>query len=298
MSRCIFVALLCATWIGSGLPTQAQQEGRATERNLLRVSGVGEARSNPDVAYVTVGVITQARKAQEAARANAEATQKVVDALRRQAIAEKDIQTSNYSVQPMYENRPSGNPAIIGYQVSNQVRATVRKLNTVGSVIDAALDAGANNVHSVYFSLEERAEAEAEALTKAVQDARRKAETLAKAAGLRIVSVLQINEGGAYRPVPMLEARMDMAAGVGGAVTPISPGELTVTANVGMVFETAPGMASERSRQMARLMAERTRLRVKLHMLRSRHTAQHPSALSLQRRIDALDRQIEQTRLE
>jgi len=306
ISRWIAAALFCAACGSLTLNVEAQREGHpATERNVLRVSGSGEAKASPDVAYVTVGVITEGKRAQEAAQANANLTQKVMDALRGRGIAEKDIQTSNYSVQPRYEDRPGRPPVIAGYQVSNQVRATVRKLDSVGSVIDAALDAGANNVQDVYFGLEAREKAEAEALTKAVQDARRKAETLAKAAGVRVVSVLQIQEGGFVRPVPILDARMEMVKAAG-AATPVAPGELTVSANVMMVFETAPGMASTQTRQMARLatqrellirlLTKRVILQGQLQSYRQRYSDRHPSVIELKRRIEGLDQQITRTR--
>lgn len=203
--------------------------------NTMTVSGTGESKANPDVAYVTVGVITEGRKAQEAAQSNATLTTKVMDALKKQGIADKDLQTSNYNVSPRYENRPGrGDQIIIGYTVSNQIRATVRKLNAVGTVIDAALDAGANNVQGVYFGLEAKSKAESEALTLAVAEARRKADTLAKAAGVRITGVLQIHEGGFIRPVPVYD-RMEML-GARAAATPIAPGELTVSANVTIVY--------------------------------------------------------------
>jgi uncharacterized protein YggE len=235
------MVLLCALLGGFAMNTAAAQEAPPpkAESNTLSVSGSGDAKANPDVAYVTLGVVAQGKRAQEAAKANAASTQKVMEALKTMGIADKDIQTANYSVQPLYENRPNREPVIVGYQVSNQVQATIRKLDTVGSLIDAALDAGANNVQGVSFGLEARAKPESEALQEAVKDARRKADVLAKAAGVRIIGVLRIQEGASFRPVPMAEMAV-LRAGVGGAPTPISPGELTVHANVTIVYTIAP----------------------------------------------------------
>lgn len=238
MFQYIIIALLCAMLGGAAMNAPAAQEAPSSRADnyTLSVSGSGEAKADPDVAYVTLGVIAQGKRAQEAARANATSTQKVMDALKTLGIAEKDIQTFNYSVQPLYENRPNREPTIVGYQVSNQVQATVRKLDTVGSLIDAALDAGANNVQGVSFGLEARAKPESEALQEAVKDARRKADTLAQASGVRIVGVLRIQEGFTLRPpVPVMEIGA-LRAGVGGVPTPIAPGELTVRAQVTIVY--------------------------------------------------------------
>jgi uncharacterized protein len=217
-------------------PAAAQDNAANRERNTLIVRGQGEVSARPDVAYTTVGVITEGKRAQDASQANAAGTQRVMEALRKQGIAEKDIQTSNYSVQPRYENRPNREPVIVGYQVSNQVRATVRDLTKVGPVIDAALEAGANNIYGVSFGLQDRARFTADALTEAVQEARRKADTLARAAGVRILGIAQIQEGTTAR-LPIVQEQMEFAARA--AATPISPGELTVNAAVTITFNIA-----------------------------------------------------------
>lgn len=226
---CMAFVLVFASAAGLGQDRQLQ--------NTLTVTGTGEAKASPDVAYVTVGVITEGRRAQEAAQANAALSQKVMAALRKLGIAEKDLQTSSFSVSPRYENRPNREPVITGYQVSNQVRATVRKLNQVGDAIDSALDAGANNVQGVYFGLEARSKPESEALAQAVSEARRKADVLARAAGVRITGVAQIHEGSGPRPVPLVEGRMEMMSAR--AATPVAPGELSVSATVTIVYSIA-----------------------------------------------------------
>jgi len=225
----------------TGLPLQARPQDRTNrpERDVITVTGTGETQSSPDIAYVTVGVLTDAKRAQDAAQENAALTEKVMQALRQQDIPDNDLQTSNYSVQPYYgeaKGRPS--PPIVGYQVSNQVRATVRRLNTVGRVIDAALAAGANNVLSVFFGLEKRSKAEQEASARAVENARARAEAMARAARVRIAGVVRIEEPPAFRPVPMMAGARFMAAEA--AQTPISPGELTISATVTVTFSIAP----------------------------------------------------------
>ena len=226
----------------------AQEQGDRRLANTLSVSGAGESNAAPDIAFVTVGVVTTGKKAQDASQANAVATTKVVAALRALGIAEKDIQTSGYSVSPQYNPQPNPRregPEIIGYHVSNNVRATIRKLDNIGKAIDAALEAGANNVHGVGFGLEKREAADSAAIEDAVKDARRKADTLARAAGVRITGVHHIQEGQVFRPMPVMETAM-FRGGAAKVDTPISPGELTVSANVTVVYNIAPAAGADR----------------------------------------------------
>ncbi len=208
--------------------------GPAARLPSLVVTGMGTVKATPDIAYVTVGVTTSGKRAQEASQANAAATEKVVAAVKLQGIAEKDIQTSSYNVQPVYRE---GNFArgIDSYQVSNLVRATVRKLAAIGKVIDSALDAGANNVQGVSFGLENRDPAEERALTQAVKEARRKAEIIARAAGVEIRGIQEIDSSNQGRPVPLYGGFAGEAMSAR-AATPISPGELDVTATVTIVY--------------------------------------------------------------
>lgn len=218
------------------MSSHAQLAAHNTSRPpSITVIGTGEAQSRPDVASVTVGVVTQGKSAQETSAENANVTQQVAAAVRKAGVAENDVQTSGYSVQPLYKNN-NYTEGIVGYSVTNNVRATVRKLNSIGDVIDAAIKAGANNVQGVAFGLEKRETAEDAALGEAVANARHKADVIAKAAGLRIVGVREISAAPREQPRPMMEsfARAGMASS-----TPVSPGELTISAQVTAVYEVS-----------------------------------------------------------
>jgi uncharacterized protein YggE len=216
--------------------SEAQREDRVKPPSIT-VLGSGESHARPDVGFVSVGVVNDGKTAQETSAENAKQTQQVVAALRKAGVAEKDIQTSGYSVQPIYKNNDYSQ-GIAGYRVSNNVRAIARKLNTLGSLIDIALEAGANNVQGVGFGLEKRQGAEDEALIEAVADARRKAEIIARAAGLRIVGVREISAAPNQGPRPMMA--MESFRGGMAAATPIQPGELDISAQVTAVFDIAP----------------------------------------------------------
>jgi uncharacterized protein YggE len=297
MSRKTTAPFISALLAALALSASAQDRpgGLPGRVPYLAASGTGTARATPDVVYVTLGVTTGGKRAQEASQNNATATQRVMEALKAQGIDTKDIQTSNYSVQPLYKEN-NANAGIQGYQVSNLVRATVRKTATAGKVIDAALDAGANNVQGVYFGLEDRAAAEERAMTDAVQAARRKAEVMARAAGVRLTGILQIDgnaDGG--RPIP-LELNGGVMARMA-APTPISEGEMSVTANVSILFriedpnarttDARPPVPTERELAQAKSQLQLERAR-----LLTTYAANHPKIREIEDQIRALDAQL------
>lgn len=297
MSRRIYLATvaLCGLLFPAALASAQDGSNLLPRGPYLSVYGSGTAHAAPDVAFVTLGVTTTGRRAQDATDQNAATTQRVVAAMKDQGVAPKDIQTSNYSLQPLYKNNDAA-AGIQGYTVSNTVHATVRKTADAGKVIDAGLSAGANTVQGVSFGLEDRAAAEQEALTEAVREARTKADTMAKAAGVQLGGVLRI-EGGAAGPRPL-------EAGVGGvmfarAATPIEAGELTVTANVTILYRIAgPGVEAAQAapsgtdaKERAALEDRRIALKVERPGLLARYAPGHPLVRQVDDEIAALDRQ-------
>lgn len=218
----------------------------------VTVAGVGQIFSRPDMATLQVGVVTQATTATEALNANNKAMESLMQTLQTKGILDKDILTSNFSVYPEYRQeqpRPDGAydggaepssgankmPTIIGYRVNNDVQIRVRKLADLGGVLDALVRSGANNVNSVTFSLAEPAPVLDEARKKAVDDARRKAELYATAAGIKIGRVLYIDERvGVSPPRPMMMAR-EMASDAAQSV-PIATGEQEMSATVTITY--------------------------------------------------------------
>lgn len=208
----------------------------STDGTLLTISASAEARRVPDVATLSAGVVTQAADAQAAMRDNAEQMEGVMAALRRAGIAERDIRTAGVNLHPQYRHSPEDTPAITGYQASNTVEVTVRDIERVGPTMDALVASGANHVNGPAFSIGEPGEARDEARRAALEDARSRAEMYAGALGLRVRRIVSISEAGPGGPVmPYAMARMESA--MGGADTPISPGENVVSANLEVVFE-------------------------------------------------------------
>ena len=201
----------------------------------LTVNGTGEVRAVPDQAPLSTGVVTQAATAAAALAANSRAMNAVFDTLKRAGIAEKNIQTSNFSVSPQYGNpKPGGAQRITGYQVSNTVTVTVIGLDKIGPAIDALVAAGSNQIDGPTFSLADPKPLLAKAREEAVKDATARAQTLAAAAGVTLGPIISISEGGGEYSPPQPLGRMMLAAK---APTPIASGEESVSASVSIAWE-------------------------------------------------------------
>jgi uncharacterized protein YggE len=207
----------------------------------LSTNGEGIENAAPDIAIVTLGVLTQADTARAALDGNNAEMEKVIQSVRAESIADKDISTNGFSIGPVYAQdptpRPDGTmqpPKIVGYQVSNQVRVVIRELDKAGTVLDKAVTAGANQAASINFDIDNRKPIADKAITAAITDATRKAELMAEAAGVRLVRILNLNvgEGGG---IPRYEAVAMSAKAV-----PIIGGEMSVTANASISWEIAP----------------------------------------------------------
>lgn len=218
----------------------------AATGTLLTVSAEGRAARQPDLALFTAGVTSSGKTAGEALAANSADMNRVIAALKRAGIADRDIQTSNLSLNPVYAQqrpRPDGGlepeqPQVVGYQVSNTVAVRQRKLGEFGKVIDTLVSAGANQVGGPSFQVDNSDAALDEARAEAVAKARARASLYARAAGLKVVRILSIAEAGGYAPQPMLAART-MASDSGGA-PPVAAGEVELAATVTIQFELAP----------------------------------------------------------
>jgi uncharacterized protein len=220
-------------------PTPVVAPGNA----VLTLSADGRSTRVPDLAVFSAGVTTQAKTAAAALSDNADRMNAVIAALKTSGIAERDIQTSNLSVNPVYgqqrtdaNGNVSGDPVIIGYQANNQVEVKQRKIGNYGKTIDTLVNAGANQVSGPSFQLDNPDAASDEARIDAMKKARARAELYAKAAGLTVKRILTISESGGYAPQPMvMYARAE--AMMAKAPSPVAAGEVQVGANVTVTFE-------------------------------------------------------------
>ena len=224
---------------------------------LLSISAEGRSQRTPDLAQFSAGVVTTGRTAAEAMAANSRQMDAVIAALRRAGIAERDIQTSAISLQPRFSDpdrdaqmrarmarQPYVPPAdpepprIIGYQARNNVQVRVRRLGEMGRVIDALVSVGANEVNGPNFTLDEPKAAQDEARVEAIATGRQRAELYARAAGMRVVRILSISEGGGHYPVEQIVVTGGRV-GAAAPPPPIAPGEVSVGVTVSMQFELA-----------------------------------------------------------
>lgn len=205
----------------------------------ITVTGMGEVHNQPDMARVSIGVVTQESTAVEALDKNTEAVEKLMAALKAHKIADKDIQTSNFSISPQYDydrsNQPQP-PRLTGYRVMNQVRIAVRKIADLGAVLDKVVTAGANQINQVTFEIDEAESLRDTARQMAIRDARRKAALYAKEAQLRLGPVLTVVEAGGTVPVQPFGIAMAQEA----RAVPIAPGELTIRQEVRVTFAIEP----------------------------------------------------------
>ena len=181
----------------------------------LQASGEGIVYVVPDIAIVTLGVTTPGRTASAALAQNSTDLAAVIGTIKDAGVAEKDIGTSGFSIYPVYAQNSDGSqvqpPKIVGYEVSNEVRVTIRDIAKSGGILDKVVTAGANQVNGISFDSADRKTPADAALKAAIADAKRKAEIMAAAAGVKLVRILSVSasEGGGPQPV---FARMELKA--------------------------------------------------------------------------------------
>ena len=202
----------------------------------LDISATGEVSRIPDIAIISAGVMTRAPTAVAALSDNAARMERVRAALKRAGIADRDIQTSNVSLNPDYryvENQP---PQLTGYNASNTVNVRFRDIKATGRILDALVGEGANQINGPSLTIDKPETALDEARTKAIANGRARAELYARALGMRVVRLLSVSESSGYggAPVPMA-MRMDVAQAA--SKTEITPGEQQLQVSVSMSFE-------------------------------------------------------------
>jgi uncharacterized protein len=217
----------------------AQEPPAAPTTSLPRtitVVGEGTVATQPDVAQIQVGVEVTGDNAQEASADAATTMQAILDALEEVGIAAKDIQTSGYNIFVERSMTPMGAASgDVVYRVNNSVSVTVRDLDSVGDVLDAVIEAGANNIYGVNFGLDDPDEVMAEARSKAAEDALARAEELAGLHGVALGEVVSISEVIGGMAMPAYDS-VNVSMGMGSAAGPISPGQLEMTARLQVVY--------------------------------------------------------------
>ncbi len=204
----------------------------------LTLSATSEVQAAPDIAAIGAGVVTQATEAQAALAANSAQMVRVVAALKKAGIAERDIQTSGLNLQPQFRYEQNQPPVLTGFQASNRVQVTLRDVTSTGRVIDTLVKQGANQIDGPDFRVANPEPLMDKARADAVKAARARAELYATAAGLSVMRITSIAEGFEQRP-PMPKGRM-VAMEAAADAPPVAPGEVALSATVTMAFELGP----------------------------------------------------------
>lgn len=230
--RIFFLGLVVLVGVAC-TPVPADAE---SQNSTLSVSGNGAAVLAPDMAILDLAVVSEAKTARAALSENSTAMTRVLDSLQTEGIAERDIQTSGFAIQPRYENRrnnSSPQPVILGYSVRNSLTVRVRDLDRVGAILDTSVSLGINQGGNIRFSNEDPAAALESARIAAVKDAEKKARTLAEAAGVPLGKMLSLSEQShAAMPMPMARASMAMES----FAVPVMGGENTYQVNVSVTY--------------------------------------------------------------
>jgi hypothetical protein len=234
-------ALLAALLLGAAaLPSVAAAQQSTINQTIagtrLDVNATGEVTRVPDVSIISAGVVSRSATATGALQDTADRMSRVLAALKRAGVEDRDIQTSNVSLNPEYryvENQP---PQLVGYTASNTVTIRFRDIRNSGKILDALVGQGANQINGPSLTVDKPEAALDEARAKAIAIGRARAELYARSLGLRVVRVVSVNESGGNYPVPPpvpMYARAEMAQ----AKTSIEPGEQKLQVNLMMTFE-------------------------------------------------------------
>ncbi len=227
----ILVSIIVFGLLSACAPQSASDE---TLRSMS-VSGTGRVTVVPDIATINVGVRTEADEVTDALSGNTTQANAISEVLQELGVVEEDIQTSNFNVYPSERYDPmTGQSEGQYFVVENTVNVTVRDLSTLGEVLSAVVDAGANNIYGINFNVENREEAVAEARELAIQDAKAKAEAIAEEAGVTLGDLISISVYSAGSPVAYYDAKGGAYAE---AAVPISAGTLNITMECSLTYE-------------------------------------------------------------
>lgn len=239
MYKKIKIFLLVLTSVVILFQLQENSHAQQADKRTLQVNGSGEIMVKPDTAFINISVESNAKTAAAASKENAEKMQNVTKEIKSIIGKDDKITTSGYTLSPVYEyNSSAKRSELTGYRAFNSLSVETKELDKLGNLIDSTIKAGATNINSLSFGASNNDEYRRKALVKAVDDARKTAEIVASAAGVKIVRINNISPSYSF-PVPLrrdfsVSGKLAMEAA---PPTPIEAGNLTVSANVSIVYE-------------------------------------------------------------
>lgn len=239
MTRSMLILLMgCATL--PPLPAIAQDSAplsRPSAGTRLDLSATGSVTRVPDLAIITAGVVSKSATASGAIADNAARMERVRAALKRAGIADRDIQTSSISLNPDYRYENSQPPVLTGYQASNNVSIKFRDIRNSGTILDALVAQGANQINGPSLTIDKPEPAYDEARAKALVAGRARAELYARSLKMRVVRIISVSEGVNHSRPPMPMAERDGMVAMAVSKTQIDPGSQDVEVILAMSFE-------------------------------------------------------------
>jgi len=233
----IFVLMMLLGTL-SVLQAQTTSPSSSDSKRVTRVLVTGDSivKAQPDTATLMISVVTQGKRAIDAQQENASKSDAVIRAAKA-ALPGAEVKTSGYSVQPQRVYRENQPPTITGYEARNTVTVTFSDLTKVGTVIDAASQAGANDIGGVMFTLKQDRPARDKALSEATREAVSKARVIAQALGGRVVRIVEVQEEGFRQPIPVMQEGFLAGAKRADVATPIEVGNLEISSRVQLIAE-------------------------------------------------------------
>ena len=231
----LIAVLLLGTILAACAPSAITVQTQPTQRTIT-VTGTGKVTLTPDIAYISIGVHTENASAKQAVSQNTTQAQAVIAAIKGFGVADKDIQTTNFSINPQQQTDANGKVTGITYVVDNTVYVTIRDLTKLGDLLDSTVNAGANNINSIQFDVADKTGALSQARLAAVADAKKQADELTKATGVALDVVQNISYMDTTAPVTVQYDRSAMLAAPAAAPVPVQAGSMQIYTTVTIVY--------------------------------------------------------------
>ncbi len=219
-----------------------------SNKKQISIAGEGKVYARPDMATFIASVITKAKKVKEAQLENTKLSNQIIEYLAQNGIKDKDVKTTHYSINPQYEScvqypcppqpYPQSPRTITAYEVHHSLKVIVRDLEKIDDLLDGVVTNGANEINSINFEIDNEEALKAEARKKAINNAKERAEVLAKELGIRLKEILFFSESGSYPPVYSRYLKSyDSEATDSSAAPQVQAGEQEIISNVTIAYE-------------------------------------------------------------
>jgi hypothetical protein len=232
-SLILILALILSIGLFGFSFAQPEEPPQKENPRVINVSGTGTISEKPDMGRVNLGIVTEGVSANESQSKNNEISTKIIDSIKATGVNEEDIQTIEYSINPIYKYEEGKPPIITGYQTVHMLNINVYDIEKIGAVIDAGTTAGANRVGGISFGIKDTKSLELKALEEAVKDARKKADTALAAEGEKVIKLISMNVGNEFSPPMPIRDKQGVASE---SPTQLMPGQLQIVVTVSATF--------------------------------------------------------------